>query len=105
MSNTIQILESAAGSTGAKASVDLGGKTPFEVGKPITISMFSTGSGTAPQYDVEGSDDDSTWELLGSIDTVGLTTASVTCRRYLRVNVDTAAGTAGLISAIATATK
>lgn len=95
-----QLMASAAGSAGAKTSIELSGVSPFEIGKPVTVLLFSTGSGTAPQYDIETSEDDTTFEVAGSVTTVGLTAITVPAGKFMRVNVDTAAGTAGLVSAV-----
>lgn len=99
----VQLFTSAAGTAGDKDSVEIGGDSPFEVGKPITILLFSTGSGTAPVYAIDGSDDDSTFEELGTSEVVGLSVITVPCRKFMRLSVTTAAGTAGTVSAVAVA--
>lgn len=101
MSNKTVVLLAAgtAASAGDKASVNVGGKTPFLPGRKARAVFDAVGqTGTAPVYQIDGSDDNSTWvaDVCDSNVVVGagVTAVECTCYKYMRVTVTTAAGTA-----------
>lgn len=102
MSNkTVTLLATGtAASAGDKASVNVGGKTPFLPGRKARAIFNGTGSGSAPVYQIDGSADDSVWVAdVCDSDVVlgGQNAVEVTCYQYMRVTVTTAAGTAGTL--------
>lgn len=90
-----QILaDNVTGDAGAEDSVE-SNKTPFLPGRTVeTIVATDGATGTAPDYSIEGSDNDSDWTVLQTIDSLGTTFGSVKCYKYMRFQVNTAAGTA-----------
>lgn len=100
MTNTVTLLAAGTAATaGDKTAVDVGGKTPFLPGRKARAIFNAVGqTGTAPVYQIDGSDDNSTFTadvcdsnvVLGA----GVTAVECKCYRYMRVTVTTAAGTA-----------
>lgn len=101
-SKTVTLLAAGTAATaGDKAAVNVGGKTPFLPGRKARAIFDSTGSGTAPVYQIDGSADNSTWvsDVCDSnVVLVGLSEVECTCYKYMRVTVTTAAGTAGTLA-------
>lgn len=96
MARRVDLLSGAAATAGDKASVDVGGTTPFVPGRDAIVHFDAEGAtGTAPLYVIDGSDDDTVWVSdLATTVAVGHSSASVKCYRYMRASVTTAAGTA-----------
>lgn len=101
MSNTVTLLAAGTAATaGDKTAVSSGlNKTPFLPGRKARAIFNAVGqTGTAPVYQIDGSDDNSTWTadvcdsnvVLGA----GITAVECKCYKYMRVTVTTAAGTA-----------
>lgn len=87
-----------AATAGDSTSVNVGNKTPFLPGRTVRAIFDARGqAGTDPVYQIDGSDDDTTWvsDVCASNVTKGdgITAVDVTCYRYMRVTVTTAAGT------------
>jgi hypothetical protein len=100
MSKTVTLLAALTVATaGDQASVDVGGKTPFIPGRKARAVFHGTGVGTAPLYQIDGSSDDTVW--VEDVCDTDMTDPSgaVECKvyRYMRVVIDTAAGTPGLL--------
>lgn len=77
------------------------GKTPFLPGRKARAIFDSTGSGSAPAYQIDGSADNSTWIAdVCDADVVlpGHTEVECTVYKYMRATITTAAGTAGVLS-------
>ena len=99
MARRVDLLSGVAATTGDQTSVDVGGTTPYVPGRDAIAHFQSSGSGTAPLYTIDGSDDNSTWtDAIASTVEVGHSSVSVKCYRYMRVGITTAAGTAGVLS-------
>jgi Zn-dependent M28 family amino/carboxypeptidase len=99
MAKTVTILAAGTAATaGDKTAVSVGGKTPFLPNRKARAIFDAVGqTGTAPVYQLDGSDDNSTWTadvcdsnvVLGA----GVTAVECTCYKYMRATVTTAAGT------------
>lgn len=99
---TSQVTLQAAGTAataGDSSSVNVGRVTPFLPGRTVRAIFDARGqTGTAPEYQIDGSHDDTTWVadicdsavILGE----GISARDVPCYQYMRVTVTTAAGTA-----------
>jgi hypothetical protein len=102
MAKTVTLLAAETAATaGDKASVDVGGKTPFLPNRKCRAVFNSDGSGTDPVYQIDGSDDNSTWTADvcdSNVTKSGHVEVEATCYRYMRATVTTAAGTAGTLS-------
>ena len=99
MAHAITLLAAGTAATaGDKTSVNVGNATPFLPGRTVRAIFDARGqTGTAPEYQLDGSDDDTTWveDICASAVVVGegITAVDVPCYRYMRVTVTTAAGT------------
>ena len=97
---TVTLLAAGTAATaGDKASVNVGGLTPFLPNRKARAVFDAVGqTGTDPVYQIDGSDDDSTWtaDVCDSNVTKGAGVTAVECTvyKYMRVTVTTAAGTA-----------
>lgn len=97
MPSTVELMAAAAASAGDKTAVNVGGKTPFLPGRKARVIFEAFGqTGTAPAWAVDGSDDNSTWtaDIATSVVADGIDAMEVTCYKYMRASVTTAAGTA-----------
>lgn len=96
MTATVTLLSNAAATAGDKTAVAVGGKTPFLPGRKARVIFNAVGqTGTAPAWAVDGSDDNSTWtaDIATSAIAAGEEAKEVTCYKYMRASVTTAAGT------------
>ena len=90
-----------AGTVGSQTAVECK-TTPFLPGRNnIVATIDTTGSGTAPDYAIEGSDTSATtgFTTLLQSTALGVKKGNVKMCRWMRLTVTTAAGTAGLVSA------
>lgn len=99
MTKTVDLCSGVAATAGDKTAVLVGNTTPFLPGRDVVAHFQSSGSGTAPAYAIDGSDDNSTW-VADIATTVAVGHSSVSCKvyKYMRASVTTAAGTAGVLS-------
>lgn len=99
MAKVVDLVSGAAATAQDFTAVNVGNTTPFLPGRDVVAHFHSTGSGTAPAYAIDGSDDNSTWVAdIATTAAVGHSSKSVKCYKYMRASVTTAAGTAGIIS-------
>jgi hypothetical protein len=97
---TVTLLDAATAATaGDKAVVTMSKKTPFLPGRKVRAVFDARGqTGTDPEYNIDGSHDNTTWVadvcdaavVLGE----GITVVECTVYEYMRSTVTTAAGTA-----------
>jgi len=99
MAKTVDLCSGEAATAQDFASVLVGNTTPFLPGRDVVAHFESSGSGTAPAYAIDGSDDDSTWvaDIAASI-VVGHSSVSCKVYKYMRASITTAAGTPGVLS-------
>jgi hypothetical protein len=89
------LAQGTAATAGDKTAVE-SGVTPFLPGRKVRAKIFASGqTGTAPAWAIDGSDDNSTWtaDLMTSAVVDEIDQAEITCYKYMRASVTTAAGT------------
>ncbi len=91
------LVAGTAASAGDKTAVNVGNKTPFLPGRKVrAIFDARLQTGSAPVYQIDGSNDNVTYVsdvadanvVVGS----GITSVDVTCYEWMRVTVTTASG-------------
>jgi len=99
MAKTVDLCSGVAATAGDQTAVLVGNTTPFLPGRDVVAHFESSGSGTAPAYAIDGSDDNSTWVAdIATTAEVGHSSVSVKCYKYMRASITTAAGTPGVLS-------
>lgn len=97
----MKVLDLAVGFAGdavaAEDAVELEA-TPFLAGRDVVAVIAPVGVTGAPSVTIEGSNDGTTWVVLATNATLGLSMTNVVCRAFMRLNVGTA-GTAGTYNA------
>ncbi len=88
----------AAASQTAVESLD----TPFLPGRAVEVEIHTTGSGTAPDYIVEGSNTSASSGFTTMLQStaLGAKFGNSIAYRWMRLRIATAAGTAGLVTAV-----
>lgn len=97
---TKTLMAQAAATAGDKASVQIGNE--FMPGRKARVIFDARGqTGTAPAWAIDGSANNSSWtaDIATSVVAEGSEAKEVTCYKYMRASVTTAAGTtAGTLS-------
>lgn len=96
------LADNVAGTAAAQTSVDSADTTPFITRRVVEAYIIQNGmTGTVPSITIQSSPDNSVWTTVLTLATLGGGKfGNVTCERYMRANVATAAGTlAGRYSA------
>jgi len=99
MAKVVDLVSGAAATAQDFTAVLVGNTTPFLPGRDVVAHFYSTGSGSAPAYAIDGSSDNSTWvaDIATSV-AVGQSSKSCKVYKYMRASITTAAGTAGILS-------